>query len=371
MGEWAAVRRHALRLDLQLFAGEKTEKATPKKRQEARKKGQVAKSMELPSALILFGITLLLFGYGSIMRNKVEGMFVSTFYDYMHVEMTMGNVSVLFANLIFEGFLLLAPVFGLAVVMAIVASYSQIGFLLTMEPLKLTFEKLDPIKGLGNLFKLRALVEMVKSILKMTIIGLVVFFTIWKAKADLIEMGRWPLVHTFTYTADLILLLAVQIAAILLVLALFDYMYQKYEYEKNLRMSKDEVKKEYKNSEGDPLIKGKIREKQRRMALQRMMQDVPKADVVITNPTHFAVAIRYDPKKAEAPVVIAKGVDYIALKIRQVAEEHGIVRMENKPLARALHDQVEIGQTIPADLFQAVAEVLAYVYKLKGKTGVN
>jgi flagellar biosynthetic protein FlhB len=184
-------------------------------------------------------------------------------------------------------------------------------------------------------------------------------------------MGRWPIIHTFSFTAHLILMLSVQIAAILLILALFDYMYQKYEYEKNLRMSKDEIKQEYKNSEGDPLIKGKIREKQRRMALQRMMQDVPKADVVITNPTHFAIAIRYDPKKAEAPVVVAKGMDYIALKIRQVAEEHGIVRMENKPLARALYDQVEIGQTIPADLFQAVAEVLAYVYKLKGKTNVN
>ncbi|TMV52047.1 flagellar biosynthesis protein FlhB [Paenibacillus mesophilus] len=363
--------RFALQLDLQLFAGEKTEKATPKKRQEARKKGQVAKSMELPSALILFGITLLLFGYGSIMRDKIESMFVSTFYDYMNLEMTMNNVTVLFGQLIYEGFLLLAPIFGLAVVMAIVASYSQVGFLLTMEPLKMSFSKLDPIKGIANLFKLRSLVELLKSILKMTVIGLVVFFTIWNAKEDFIEMGRWPVVHTFSYTAHLILILAVQIAAILLILALFDYLYQRFEYEKNLRMSKDEIKQEYKNSEGDPLIKGKIREKQRRMALQRMMQDVPKADVVITNPTHFAIAIRYDPKKAEAPVVLAKGMDYIALKIRQVAEEHGIVRMENKPLARALYDQVEIGQTIPADLFQAVAEVLAYVYKLKGKTTVK
>jgi flagellar biosynthetic protein FlhB len=365
------VPRFALQLDLQLFAGEKTEKATPKKRQEARQKGQVAKSMELPSALILFGVTLLLFGYGSIMRDNIENMFVSTFYDYMNLEMTMNNVTVLFGQLIYEGFLLLAPIFGLAVVMAIVASYSQVGFLLTMEPLKMSFSKLDPIKGIANLFKIRSLVELLKSILKMTVIGLVVFFTIWNARSDLIEMGRWPVIHTFSYTADLILMLAVQIAAILLILALFDYMYQRYEHEKNLRMSKDEIKQEYKNSEGDPLIKGKIREKQRRMALQRMMQDVPKADVVITNPTHFAIAIRYDPKKAEAPVVLAKGMDYIALKIRQVAEEHGIVRMENKPLARALYDQVEIGQTIPADLFQAVAEVLAYVYKLKGKTTVK
>ncbi|MDF2721409.1 MAG: flhB [Paenibacillus sp.] len=363
--------KYALSLDLQLFAGEKTEKATPKKRQEARQKGQVAKSMELPSALILFGVVLLLFGYGSIMRDKIELLFTSTFYNYMDVEMTMENVSVLFGQIIFQSFIILAPVFIVALVLALAASYSQVGFLLTLEPLKMSFTKLDPIKGLANLFKLRALVELLKSILKMTVIGLVVFFTIWNARAELLQMGSWSLVHTFSFTARLILVLAVEIAVILLILALLDYIYQRYEYEKNLRMSKDEIKQEYKNSEGDPLIKGKIREKQRRMALQRMMQEVPKADVVITNPTHFAIAIKYDPTKADAPIVIAKGMDYNALKIRQIAEEHGIVRMENKPLARALYEQTDIGQTIPADLFQAVAEVLAYVYKLKGTTAVK
>lgn len=365
------MRRHVLPLDLQLFAGEKTEKATPKKRLDARKKGQVAKSMEFPSALILLGVILLLFGYGSLLRDKVEQMFAASFHEFLLTEVTMGSVSVMFAKLLSYGMLALAPVFGCAVLMALLASYAQVGFLVTAEPFKMSFQKLDPIKGIGNLFKLRALVELAKSLLKLTIVGTVVFFSLWNAKADFIEMGRWPLVHTFSYTARLILLLGVQIAVILLVLAFFDYLYQRYEHEKNLRMSKDEVKKEFKNSEGDPLIKGKIREKQRRMALMRMMQEVPKADVVITNPTHFAVAIRYDPKKSEAPVVIAKGMDYVALRIRQLADEHGIVRMENKPLARALYDQVEIGQTIPADLFQAVAEVLAYVYKLKGKTSVT
>lgn len=358
--------RYALPLDLQLFAGEKTEKATPKKRQDARKKGQVAKSMELPSAMILFSVMLLLFGYGTIMRDKIESMFVVSFHDYINMEMTLDNISIIFGRLIFEGLLLLAPIFGIAVVMAVVATFSQIGFLVTTETLKMQFNKLDPIKGLANMFKLRALVELLKSILKLTVIGLVVFFTIWNEKDQFIQMASWPVIHTFSYTARLILMLGVQIAVVLLILALFDFLYQRYEMEKNLKMSKDEVKQEYKNTEGDPLIKGKIREKQRRMALQRMMQDVPKADVVITNPTHFAVAIRYDPKKAEAPVVIAKGMDYIALKIREVAEEHGIIRMENKPLARALYNQVEIGQAIPAELFQAVAEVLAYVYKLKG-----
>lgn len=363
--------RFALPLDLQLFAGEKTEKATPKKRQDARRKGQVAKSMELSSASILFAVTLLLFGYGTVLRDKIESMFVSVFRDFMGMEMTFDNVTVLFGRFLLESLLLLAPFFGLAFVMAIIATYSQIGFMLTAEPLKLNLSKLDPIKGIGNLFKLRSLVELVKSLLKLSVIGIVVFFTIWNAKEQFLEMARWPLIHTFSYTARLILLLGIEIAVLLLILGFFDYLYQRYEHEKQLKMSKNEVKQEFKNTEGDPVIKGRICEKQRRMALQRMMQEVPKADVVITNPTHYAVALRYDPQRAEAPVVIAKGMDYIALKIRQIAEEHGIIRMENKPLARALYDQVEIGQTIPADLFQAVAEVLAYVYKLKGKTVVK
>ncbi|WP_127580640.1 flagellar biosynthesis protein FlhB [Paenibacillus koleovorans] len=361
------MQAYRLKLNLQLFAGEKTEPATPKKRQDARKKGQVAKSMELPSAFILLGVLLVLFMYGSVMRDRITRMFTTTFYDYIHQEVTYSNIISMFSQLMMEGLILLAPIFLLAVVVAFLAVYLQIGFLLTGEPLKPSFEKLDPIKGLANLFKLRSLVQLIKSVLKLVIIGTVVFFTIWNDRDMIVQMAAWPLTDTFAHTAHLILILGVQIAIILLVLALFDYFYQKYELEKSLKMSKDDIKQEYKNMEGDPLIKGKIREKQKRMAMQRMMQEVPKADVVITNPTHFAVAMKYDPKQAEAPIVLAKGMDYVALKIRQVAKEHNIVTMENKPLARALYEQVEIGQTIPADLFQAVAEVLAYVYKLKGK----
>lgn len=359
--------QYVLQLDLQLFAGEKTERATPKKRQDARKKGQVAKSMELPAAMVLLMVLFVLYLYGSVMKERIENMFVVTFHDYMRMEVTFDNITMIFGNLMVEGLILLAPIMGLAALVAFLSMYMQIGFLFTAEPLKMSLEKLDPIKGLGNLFKLRSLVELIKSILKLTVIGTVVFYTIWSKKADFLAMAHWPLIHTFTYTARVIVILGIQIAVILFVLALLDYMYQRYEYEKNLRMSREEIKQEYKNMEGDPLIKGKIKEKQKRMALQRMMQEVPKADVVITNPTHFAVAMKYDPNRADAPVVIAKGMDYLALKIRQVAQEHGVVTMENKPLARALYDQVEIGETIPAELFQAVAEVLAYVYKLRGR----
>jgi flagellar biosynthetic protein FlhB len=170
------------------------------------------------------------------------------------------------------------------------------------------------------------------------------------------------------FAASITLNLGVKIAVALLVLAVFDYMYQKYDYEKNIRMSKQDIKDEYKKMEGDPLIKGKIRERQRRMAMQRMMQEVPNADVIITNPTHFAVALKYEGSEMEAPQIIAKGQDYVALRIKEIAKEHGVITMENKPLARALFQRAEIGDAIPADLFQAVAEVLAYVYKLKGRT---
>ncbi|MMZ58200.1 Flagellar biosynthetic protein FlhB [compost metagenome] len=180
-------------------------------------------------------------------------------------------------------------------------------------------------------------------------------------------MGRVSVDDAFGFTAKLTLNLGLKIGAALLVISILDYIYQKYEHEKNLKMSKQDIKEEYKKMEGDPLIKGKIRERQRRMALQRMMQEVPKADVIITNPTHFAVALKYDGSKMDAPEVVAKGQDYVALRIKEIAKEHGVVTVENKPLARALFQRTEIGDSIPGDLFQAVAEVLAYVYKLKGK----
>jgi flagellar biosynthetic protein FlhB len=170
-----------------------------------------------------------------------------------------------------------------------------------------------------------------------------------------------------SFVASITVKLGITIGLILMVIAIFDYIYQKYEHEKSLKMSKQDIKDEYKKSEGDPLIKGKIKERQRKLAMQRMMQEIPNADVVITNPTHYAIALKYNASAMEAPKVIAKGKDYVALKIREIAKTNGIILMENKPLARALYNQVELGESIPADLFQAVAEVLAYVYKIKGR----
>lgn len=355
------------RLDLQFFAQEKTEKATPKKRREAREKGQVAKSMEVPGAFILLFVFLALLLFGGYFKDRLHSLFTVAFYDYMLMEMTYGNLNMIFSQLILNGILFLLPIFLIAVVIALLANYFQIGFLFTGKPLQPKFSKLSPIKGVKNLFSLRSLVEFVKSLIKVSIIGTLVFYTLWNERTKIAALSQVALENTFSYVAGLVVSLGIKVALCLVVLSLFDYWYQKYEYEKGLRMSKQDIKDEHKKMEGDPKVKSRIREKQMRMAMQRMMQEVPKADVVITNPTHYAVALSYDQQEMDAPKVIAKGKDYVALKIRELAKEHDIVTMENKPLARALYDQVEIGEAIPQELFQAVAEVLAYVYKLKRK----
>lgn len=357
-----------LKLDLQWFAGEKTEPATAKKRQDARKKGQVAKSMDLPAAFILLFSFLSFLMFGGYMKEKLVNIFRNVYENQLTMDITTANVQVLFVDLVQQGLIILAPIFILVVLVAFIGNYAQIGFMFIGDPLMMKFNKINPIEGFKRIFSLRTVMDFLKSTMKMLIIGYVVYTTLMGEKAKLLGLGHAPLESTFSFIASVTLKLGIKIGAILIVLAIFDFIYQKYEYEKSLKMSKQDIKDEYKKSEGDPLIKGKIRAKQRQMAMQRMMQEVPKADVIITNPTHFAVALKYDSNNMQAPTVIAKGADYVALKIKEVAKKNGIMTMENKPLARAIFAQVEIGDSIPAELFQAVAEVLAYVYKVKGKT---
>jgi flagellar biosynthetic protein FlhB len=356
-----------VQLDLQMFAQEKTEAATPQKRREARKKGQVAKSMELPGAFILFFSFLFLYLFGGFFKERIYKLFSLAFNDYMLLSLTEENVLTFFSMIMYEGFILLSPIFIMTMVIAVFGNYIQFGFLMSGDPLMMKLEKLSPIEGAKRIFSVRSVVEFFKSILKLLIIGLVAYFTLWGEKEQIVALSKIPLEGILAYSSHLILMLGIKVGIILVVLAILDYIYQRFEFEKSLRMSKQDIKDEFKKTEGDPLIKAKIREKQRRMALQRMMQEVPKADVVITNPTHFAVALQYDTANMEAPTVIAKGQDYMALKIKEIAKQNDIITMENKPLARALYAQVDIGQTIPNDMFQAVAEVLAYVYKVKRK----
>ncbi|CAM3891511.1 flagellar biosynthesis protein FlhB [Cohnella lubricantis] len=358
--------RYQLRMDLQLFAGEKTEKATPKKRNDARNKGQVAKSQELVSSVALIVCASLFLMLGSFFWERILRLFSDVLLHGLTMEVTEANVLGMLSRYSGQMLIFLAPIFIAVIVTAFAVSYMQIGFLFTTEPLKFKLSVLDPINGFKKLFGVRSLVEFAKSMLKLFATGLIVYLVLWSAKDRVLMLAHVPIVDIFSYTGSLTIRLTLLFGVLMFVLAIGDYYYQKYSYEKSLRMSKQDIKDEHKNAEGDPLIKGKIRERQRRMAIMRMMQEVPKADVIITNPTHFAVALQYDGTKMDAPKVIAKGQDYLALRIREIAKQHNVITMENKPLARALYDRTEIGDSIPADLFQAVAEVLAYVYRLKG-----
>lgn len=361
------MRNYRLELDLQLFSQEKTEKATPKKQDEARKKGQIARSSDLPGSLILMFTFMGFMMLGGYYKSHVMNLFQNLFENWLLMELTPSNIMALFTDIALELLLILAPIFAVTILIGVLGNIMQFGFLLTGDPLKMKLSKLDPIKGFKNIISMKTIVEFLKSVLKLSIIGVLVYLAISKEWDRILVLTSLPIEQIFSYSASVTVRLGIEIGAVLTVLAFADYMYQRYEHAKSLRMSKQDIKDEYKKSEGDPMIKGRIRERQRKMAMQRMMQEVPKADVIITNPTHFAIALKYDASKMEAPKIIAKGMDHVALRIREIAKENGIITMENKPLARALYERAEIGDVIPPDLFQAVAEVLAYVYKMKGR----
>jgi flagellar biosynthesis protein FlhB len=356
-----------LQLNLQFFAEEKTEKATPTKRREARKKGQIAKSPEISSALTL----LLAFGFfmigGKAFVDGCFNIFRHSFQDYLLWDLSISSTQLLFNQLLWEAVKLVGPIFAVVLGAGLIANFAQVGFMFNPGSLKMNLGKLNPLQGLKNMFSLRSLVELIKSLLKLGITSFIVFSVIMKQKDELFTMGQKNILDNSRLIGSLIIQIGLSAAASLLVLAVADFLYQKYEYEKKLRMSKQEIKDEHKKSEGDPFIKGKRRSIQRQLAMNRMMQDVPKADVVITNPTHFAVAIRYDFETMDAPQVIAKGQDHIAIKIKEIAKQNKITTVENRPLARALFASVEIGEPIPEELFNAVGEILAYVYYQEGR----
>lgn len=356
-----------LRLDLQFFAGEKTEKATPKKKQDSRKKGQVAKSQDVTTAISLLSLFGFLFIGASFIGKELLHLFKHSLQYYLVMPVTEANLKVIVLEIMEQLIYILGPIMLVALLAGVAANFLQVGFLLTGEPLKLKLEKLDPIKGFKRIFAVRALVELLKSMLKISFVGTITFFILWSNIEEVIKLSFKSVADALRTVGALTLQMGAAASAALLFLALLDFLYQKYDFEKSIRMSKQDIKDEYKNIEGDPLIKSKIKQRQREMAMSRMMQEVPQADVVITNPTHYAIALKYDEEKADAPVVVAKGVDYLAQKIKYVAGENQVELIENRPLARALYDQAEIGQPIPEEFFKAVAEILAYVYRIKNK----
>lgn len=356
-----------LSLDLQYFAGEKTEKATPKKRQDSRKKGQVAKSQDVNTAAVLLAVFLFLLFAGSYIKDIILYIFTHSFSDYMMMELTEANIQVIFLDILKEVALFLGPIMLIAMVAGVAANYTQVGVLFSTEAVQPKLEKLDPIKGFKRIFSMKAIVELLKSILKIAFVGAAAFAVLWLRIDEILILSQKSVGSAMATIASLTVQMGLIASSALLFLSVLDYLYQKYDFEKSIRMSKQDVKDEYKNVEGDPLIKSKIKQKQREMAMRRMMQEVPKADVVITNPTHYAIALSYEESKGDAPIVVAKGVDFVAEKIKLIAKEHDVIAVENRPLARAIYSQAEIGDAIPEEFFKAVAEILAYVYRTKNK----
>ncbi|MDQ0230518.1 flagellar biosynthesis protein FlhB [Metabacillus malikii] len=354
-----------IKLDLQFFSGEKTEKATPKKKQDSRKKGQVAKSADVNTALSLLTIFLSFLFIGAFMKDKLLLLMTGMFQDYLLMDITDENIQDLFITLAYQAGMILAPIMGVALVAGVVSNYMQVGFLFSTEAIQMKLNKLDPIKGFKRIYSMRAIVELLKSLLKISFVGFVTFFVLWLDIDSILRLSQLTVEQSFRFIASLTVKMGLFASGALLFLSLLDYLYQRYDYEKNLRMSKQDIKDEHKKSEGDPLIKSKIKQKQREMAMRRMMQDVPTADVVITNPTHYAIALKYDETKMDAPFVVAMGVDLVAQKIKQIAKDNEVMTVENRPLARALYAQVDIGQAVPEEFFQAVAEIIAYVYQSK------
>ncbi|TYR82734.1 flagellar biosynthesis protein FlhB [Priestia megaterium] len=356
-----------VRLDLQFFAGEKTEKATPKKKQDSRKKGQVAKSQDVTTAVVLLLVFLyFIFGAKQALQHIILIM-KETFQTYLLLDVTEESVFTILMDLLPQVALAVGPIMLVALVGAVAANYMQVGVLFSTEPLQPKLEKIDPIKGAKRIFSMRALVELLKSTLKIVFIGVVTFAVLWLNVEEVLMLSQKSIADALISLSKLVFQMGLAASLVLLLLSILDYMYQRFDFEKNIRMSKQDIKDENKNIEGDPLIKSKIKQKQREMAMSRMMQEVPKADVVITNPTHYAIALKYDEEKMDAPYVVASGVDFIAQKIKSVAKNHDIIMIENRPLARGLYEQTNVGDAVPEEFFKAVAEILAYVYRLQNK----
>ncbi len=355
-------------LDLQLFAQEKTEPATPKRRQTAREKGQISRSQDLVSAAGLFaGIVAFKAGLGPI-SGFVMARAKAIWSASPPSEPTLGWAVAVLRDIFGVCLLASAPVAAAVFALAILASVSQTGFGFRLKLLAPSFSKIDPVKGFTRFFSLRTLADGLRSLLKISCIGICAWLTLKDVWSELPLLAIRQLPDSLGFLGNTMFRLALNCSGFLLILGGADYAYQRWELERSLKMTRKEVRDEIKDQEIKPEVKSAIRAKQRAFSRRRMMQDVPNADAVIVNPEHYAVAIKYDQETSPAPTVVAKGLDELALRIRKTAHDNGVHVVSNPPLARALYRAADVGEMIPEDLYKAVAEVLAYVYRLSGKT---
>jgi flagellar biosynthesis protein FliR/FlhB len=348
-----------------VFAAEdKTEDATPRKKYEARRKGQVAKSKDVALALTLLASTIVLIALGGYAINEFKATMIAFLNNYLTTALTYNSVQNIMIIAVWRIAVVLLPMILPIMLMGVLANLLQTGFLISSEPIKMDFSKLNPINGFKRMFSVKTGVELIKDLALVTIVGLVGYNFISSNYTTILNLWNLNPIGMLSAIGNLTVTIFFRVTLLMIVIAISDYIFQWFQYNKDLRMTKQEVKEEYKQDEGDPQIKSKIKQKQREMAMRRMMQEVPKATVVVTNPTHISIAIKY-VKGEEAPTVTAKGADNVALKIKQVAKENDIPIIENKPLARLMFEKVELDQQIPAEMYQAVAEILAVVFKLR------
>lgn len=361
--------------NLQFFAkqgegGEKTEPATPRKLEKAREEGQVAKSQDINTAVLLLILFLGLRIFGSFMYDRIYAMYnfyYSAISDFTAEDFTVSRAMTLFTFGLREIIIIILPIVAFALLGAFVSNVVQVKWKPTLKPLRPKLSKISPLSGFKRLFSKDKLFDLLKAVVKVGILFYVTYTSLEDEWGIITNIYQLDLMSAVCLIVDTVLGIALKISLVFFVLAFADWAYQKHKFSTDMKMTKQEVKDEYKNTEGNPQIKGQIRRKMQEASRRRMMQALPEADVVITNPTHLAVAIKYDKEEAEAPIVVAKGADYLANRIKEVAGEHAIEIVENKPLARMLYYNVEIGEQIPPELYQTVAEILAYVYGLQGK----
>lgn len=346
---------------------EKTEEPTSKKIEDARKEGNVPKSQDTSSFVTLVVAIIAFFTLFPFMRERIFYLY-RYYQSFIGLDFGKNDVYLIMLTTFREFLFLVIPLATIVAISGVLAALLQFGFLYSVKPLIPDFKKIDPIKGIKNLLSLKKLVEAIKIILKVTLVMIVAYYYLMDFVKELPSVIYFSIFEQMVWLRNKALILIGVLLFLFLMLALFDLMFVRYNYFKDLKMSKQELKDEYKQMEGDPQVKARVRRVQMEMSKRRMMQDIPSADVVITNPTHYAVAIRYDTQKEDAPIIVAKGVDHLALKIKEIAREYKIQIIENPPLARELYKKCELNSMIPETLFKAVAEVLAFVYQSSKKS---
>jgi len=344
---------------------EKTEAATPRRLEKAREEGQVARSRELNTFMLLACGVAMLWTTGAFLYRSLNGVMRSGLWFDPRIARDTHVMTAAAAESAFQALISLLPLFGALIVVAIFSSVALGGLVFTTKSLEPKFERLNPLKGVARMFSAQTLVELLKTLAKAAVIGGIGAAVIWRYRDDMIALMQSTPYEALIAGMRLVALCCALIVAALILVVAIDAPWQLFSHHKKMRMSRQDVKQEHKESEGDPHVKGRIRQQQRAMARRRMMSEIPKADVVVTNPAHYAVALSYSEHEQGAPRVVAKGSGLVAARIREIAQQHRVPMLSAPPLARALHHHVEIDQEIPAALYGAVAQVLAWVYQLR------